>query len=160
MNICIIIHSKTGTTLKFGKLILESLKKNNHVVDLIELKTDVPINSGSVRQTNKFSLLNIPDCTKYDAVLVGGPVWAFSASPVLIACLKELQGLKGKKVLSFVTMGFPFEFMGGSQAITLMNSTAAGLGAKVLEGKIIPKLFHNYHQHMEKMAAEISSNFQ
>lgn len=159
MKIGIIIHSKTGTTLRFGKLILENLQKSNHVVELIELKTDVPVNSGSVRQTKSFSLLNVPDCEKYDVLLVGGPVWAFSASPVLIACLKELKGISGKKLLPFVTMGFPFPSMGGSQAISLMSSTAAGLGAEIMDGKIIPKLFRNYHKQMEVTAAEIASYF-
>lgn len=159
MNIGIIVHSNTGTTLRFGKLILENLQKNNHVVELIELKTNVPITSGSVRQPPKFSLLNVPDCQKYDAVLVGGPVWAFSASPVLMACLADLKGISGKKLMPFVTMGFPFSSMGGSQAISLMSSTAAGLGATVLKGKIINKLFHNYNLQMEKAAAEIASSF-
>ncbi len=160
MNIGIIIHSKSGTTLRFGRLIAENLKEQNHIVDLTELRTDIPVNLGSVRQPKKFSIVNIPDCTKYNAILVGGPVWAFSASPVIIGCMKELKGISGKKLLPFVTMGFPFPFMGGSQAITLMSDTAAGLGAKVLPGKIIPKLFRNYNLHMKKVASEIPSYFE
>ena len=73
--------------------------------------------------------------------------------------MKELEGISGKKLLPFVTMGFPFSFMGGSQAITLMSSTASSLGATVLPGKVIPKLFRNYHLHMEKVASEIPSYF-
>lgn len=159
MNIGIIIHSKTGTTQRFGKLIAEKLKNCNHTVDIIELKTEVPINSGSVRQKQKITVLNIPDCTNYDAVLIGGPVWAFSASPVVITCMKELSGIRGKKLLPFVTMGFPFTFMGGLQAINLMSSTASDLGATVLTGQIVPKLFHNYELYMEKIASEIPSYF-
>jgi len=56
-------------------------------------------------------------------------------------------------------MGFPFPFMGGAQASTLISNTASDSGAMALPGKIILKLFRNYHLHMEKVAAEISSYF-
>jgi len=154
MNIGIIVHSKSGTTLKFAKLIAEKLTEHKHEVDIIELKTDVPA-TGSVRQSNKFSIINIPDCTKYGALLLGGPVWGFAASPVIIRCIKELQGISGKKILPFVTMGFPFPSMGGKQAIKMMSEAAGSLGGIVLPGKIITKLFHDYHLEMEKVVSEI-----
>lgn len=159
MKIGIIVHSKTGTTLEYAKLIAERLKEHGHQVDLTELKTDVPVEGGSVRGSKKFSILNIPDCSEYEAILIGGPVWGLSASPVVIACLKELRGVEGKKILPFVTMGFPFAGMGGSQAVSLMSRTAAGLGAQVLPGKIIPKLFRNFRQQMERTACEIPAHF-
>jgi hypothetical protein len=58
-----------------------SLRKKGHSVDVVEIKTDPSVNSGSARSHPKFSITNIPDCKKYDALLIGGPVWAFSASP-------------------------------------------------------------------------------
>lgn len=158
MNIGIIVHSQSGTTLKFAGLIAKKLIEQKHAVDIIELKTDVPA-SGSVRQSNKYSILNIPDCTKYDALLVGGPVWAFAASPVIIKCIEKLQGISGKKILPFVTMSFPFPSMGGKQAIKLMSETSSSLGAVVMPGKIISKLFHDYQLDMEKAAAEIPVYF-
>ncbi|PKM90963.1 MAG: hypothetical protein CVU87_00135 [Firmicutes bacterium HGW-Firmicutes-12] len=156
MNIGITVHSQTGTTLKFAKIIEKELLKRGHTAEIIELKTDVPVNSGSVRNSKKFSILNIPDCADYDAVLFGGPVWAFSASPVLIACMKELKGLTHKKVIPFVTMGFTFSGLGGSQAIKLMSSMATNSGARVLPGKIVGKLFRNSTLLMEKSAVEIA----
>lgn len=159
MNIGLIIHSKTGTTLKFGQMIAENLKESGHTVDIIELKTDIPLNTGSVRQAKKFSVLNVPNCEKFDALIVGGPVWAFSASPVLMKCLEGLQNISGKKLLPFVTMSFPFAFMGGLQAIALIKRTATKSGATVLPGKIIPKLFRNYNLHMEEAAFLIPAYF-
>jgi len=157
VNIGIIVHSKTGTTLKFSEIIAARCLKKGHTVDLVRLKTDRPVDSGSVRQKKNFSLVNNPDCSGYDAILAGGPVWAFSASPIIIAFLEEQQSISGKKLLPFVTMGFPFTFMGGRQAIKLMSNTAAGKGAIVLPGKIVPKLFHNYQALMEKAAEEIAN---
>ncbi len=155
MKIGIIVHSMTGTTLKFGQLIANGLIKNGHTVDLIELKTDIPVDGGSVRGPKKFKITNIPDCKGYGAILIGGPVWAFSASPVIISCIEELNDISDKKILPFVTMGFPFYSMGGNQAIKLMSKKIISKGAQVLPGKIIPKLFHDYNKLMKIAVEEI-----
>jgi flavodoxin len=155
MNIAVIVHSQTGTTLKFGNLIAKKLKEKGHIVDIVELKTDVPVKGGSPRSAPKFTIVNIPDCAKYDAVLAGGPVWAFSASPVIIEFLKKVKNLSGKKFLPFVTMGFPLAFMGGNGAISLMSTTAAKSGARIMPGAIVMKLLHNSGAMMEKWASKI-----
>ncbi len=157
MNIAIIVHSKTGTTRKFADLIADSLKKDGHSTNLLQIETDVPVESGSVRSCKEFSVTNLPDIKTYDTLLFGGPVWGFSASPVIIACINALGDLTGKKVLPFVTMGFPFKFMGGKQAIALMGRNAADKKATVLPGVIIPKLFHDFEKDMEKAAISIVS---
>lgn len=159
MNIGIIVHSKTGITAQFGKQIANKLRGYGHVVEMIELQTDVPVNSGSVRRTKPFAITNLPDCQKFDAMLIGGPVWAFSASPVLIACLQRLQGIAGKKMLPFVTMGFTFPSMGGTQAIDLMNRTVKQAGAMVLPGKIVPGLFRNRDLLMKQAIEDIAACF-
>lgn len=147
MNIAIIFHSSTGTTKKFAEKISDALRIKGNTVDTIQLKTDVPINSGSVRSSSKFKITNLPDIKKYDVILTGGPVWAFSASPVIIKCIENLN-FAHKKVLPFVTMGFPFRPMGGNQAIALMSKVAIKKDATVLPGVIVPKLFHDINKEM------------
>ncbi len=159
MKLGIIIYSKTGTTLEFGKVIAAKLKEDGHDVDIVELKTDVPVELKSARAASNFNITNLPDCGMYDALLVGGPVWAFTAAPVTVSCLKQLQGISGKKLLPFVTMGFPFAFMGGSRAISAMSGIAAQSGAQVLPGKIAPKLFRHQDMLMKKAASEIPEYF-
>lgn len=159
MKIGIIFHSKTGTTLGFAHLIGGTLREGGHQVELIDLQTDAPVNLGSVRSAPTFKVTNLPDGSSYDALLVGGPVWAFSASPVIYAAVKELKNIKDKKVLSFVTMGFPWPGMGGKQAIALLNKELAAAGAIVLPGVIIPKMFHNYQKLMAEAAQNIKGYF-
>ncbi len=159
MNIIIILHSKTGTTRKFADRIASKLKDDGHSVKLTQIETDVPIKSGSVRRCEKFVITNQPDIKEYDTVLLGGPVWGFSASPVIIACINALDDLKGKKVLPFVTQGFPFKFMGGNQAIALMSRNAADKKAIVLPGVVVSKLFHDVERDMDKAATLVSSVF-
>jgi flavodoxin len=159
MNIIIIVHSSTGTTRKFADRIADRLKEGGHNIKLTQIETDVPIKSGTVRSCAKFVITNLPDIKEYDAILLGGPVWGFSASPVIIACINALDDLKGKKVLPFVTMGFPFKFMGGNQAIGMMSRNAADKKATVLPGVSVSKLFHDIEGDMDKAAASVSSVF-
>lgn len=159
MQIGVIVHSKTGTTLKFAGLIASKLAEGNHSVDLVELKTAEPVVAGSAKQRNNIRIVNMPDCAKYEALLVGGPVWGFAASPVIIGCIEKLQDIAGKKILPFVTMGFPLPGMGGKQAVKLMSITAAKAGAILLPGLIITKMFHDYNADMEKAADEAVSCF-
>lgn len=158
MKICIIVHSKTGTTLKFGEIIARKLQEKGHTVDLVRLETAGPVRPGSVRQAQKITITNMPDGAKYDVICAGGPVWGFSASPVIIECLKGLKNISGKKIVPFATMGFPFQGMGGSQAINLMSSVAENAGAAMLPGKVVTKMFHNSKKLMENAATEIADD--
>jgi flavodoxin len=158
MKIAIIVHSKTGTTRKFADRIADRLRKDGHSVDLVQLETDVPIKTGSVRKCEKFTITNLPDIKGYDTLLFGGPVWGFSASPVIVECMNALGKFEGKKVLPFVTGGLPFKFMGAKQAIVLMSRNAASKNAKVLPGAIVLKLFHDLEKGMDQAIDTISSS--
>lgn len=157
MKIAIIVHSKTGTTRKFADRIADRLKRDGHNIHLLQIETDVPIKSGSVRSCGEFKITNLPDIKDYDVLLFGGPVWGFSASPVIAECMNVLGDLDGKKVLPFVTAGFPFKFMGAKQAIAFMSRSAADKKASVLPGVAVVKLFHDFEKDFDKAADEIAS---
>jgi len=156
MKIVIIVHSQSGTTLQFAEQISAKLKEKKHDVELTHLQTDPVIKSGSVRKTAPFKFTNLPDIKDYELILLGGPVWAFSASPIAITALEKLGNLSEKKFLPFVTMGFPFPGMGGKKAIAMMSNKAKEAGANVLPGKIIPKLFHNFKKQFTIEAEDIA----
>jgi len=154
----IIVHSQGGSTLEFAKHIEGQLKEKKYPVDLVHLQTDPVIKSGTVRHTAPFKFINLPDIKDYELILLGGPVWAFSASPIAIAALEKMGKLSGKKILPFVTMGFPFPAMGGNKAISTMSDKAKELGATVLPGKIVPKLFHDFKSKFKIEAKDIANN--
>ncbi|MEO0123986.1 MAG: hypothetical protein ABIL69_08310 [candidate division WOR-3 bacterium] len=151
MHIGIIYYSVTGTTEEFASRIANGLIKEKHHVELISIKTDVKVTGPG----QSFKILNEPDCSNFDFILFGCPVWAFSACPVLIEVIKKSEGLSGKKVIPFVTMGFPFRFLGGIQAIRQIEKTARGRGAEVLSGIVIPRLFHDFKALMDKAVIDI-----
>ncbi len=139
MKIAIVVYSQTGNTRKFAEIIEKKLKSKKHATDLFDLKVTGDVHPGA----KNFKISNSPDISSYDTVLIGTPVWAFSSAPVIPAFLKNTD-LKGKKVLPFVTMGFPFKVLGGTRAISVLSKAAANNGAEVLPGSIVTKLFHNY----------------
>lgn len=134
MNVAIVIYSKTGTTFNVSRKIASLL-------------TDAKINCDIIRLESKDNLRprmkNVAISTKvdlggYDTVIFGTPVWAFTAAPVVPALLHSKPDLKGKNVINFITMGFPFKFLGGNSAQALIDTLASACGANVIpKGGII-----------------------
>ena len=155
MRIGIIVHSKTGKTLALAQLIEKRLKKQNHGVTLHRLSIDPDIDAPN----KPFRIVNPPDITQYDALLIGGPVWAFSASPVAISYLKSLTKIGGKKVLPFATMGFFCACLGGTRALKQMSKAAEANGAAVLPGIVVPTLLRDHEALSDEAADKIVALF-
>lgn len=155
MNIGIIVHSQTGNTLKFGQKIAAKLQEAGHKVEVVELKTSGKIQPGG----KNIIITNIPDCSRFDTLLIGGPVWGGAPTPVVITCINSLKGIKGKKVLPFVTHSFPFPSMGGKQAVSKMKKALCDMGASVLPEAIISRLFRNADRLMDDAASQILTQF-
>ncbi len=155
MKIGIIVHSKTGRTLALAQLIEERLKKQNHAVTLHRLTIDPDIEGPG----KPFNIVNAPDITPYDALLIGGPVWAFSASPVIISYIKSLTKLGGKKVIPFATMGFFCAFLGGTRALEQMSKAAQANGATTLPGAVVPTMLRDHERLKQEAADKIAALF-
>ena len=145
MKIGIIYHSMSGQTKKLAQLMQTGLTNQGHEISLIELQTDVPQKGGSIRQQPNFTVTNLPDVTAFDALCIGGPVWAFGPSTVTYKAILQMPALNGKKVLPFCTMGFPLKGMGGNGCIKHCSVALKEKGATVLPGIIVPKMFHNFN---------------
>ena len=156
MKIGIIVHSLSGHTLRFAQLIQSKLQENGHEVELTQVQTSIPVKSGSVRQPVNYTVTNLPDISGYDLLCIGGPVWAFGASPVICQAIRQMGSLKGKKALPFATMGFPLTGMGGKGALRWMSREIGEKHATLLPGVVIPTMFHNFNLLYEQEAAKIS----
>ncbi len=154
MNIGIIIHTQTGHTLHFAKAIQNKLIEQGHTAEVKGLRT-----KGAVKpRSSKFELRRIPKTDEYEAILFGGPVWAFTASPVIIKFLKTIGTLKGKKALCFVTMGLPLPFLGGKQAVKAMESELDLSGGDILPGVILPYFFKGNRGKMNAAVQRVSDS--
>lgn len=157
MKIAILVHSKTGNTRKFADRLFEKLIADGHNVNLTQLETTVPVKEVSILNKQEISFTNLPDITDAEAVLFGGPVWAFGSSPVIDAAIRKLGNLKGKTTISFVTMRFPLKGMGGKAAIRKMDREAGTKGAKVLPGSICREMWHRLDEEIAKETERIAA---
>ena len=139
MNIGIVIHTSSGHTLKFAQAIRDKLVSSGHEVDLTGLRTVGTVTAGLLPLARvNFTIKNPPELDEFDTVLVGGPVWGFKASPVIMRYLiEDVRKLKGKRALSFATMMLG----GGARAVNMMNGELEAAGADVLEGEAVKSFF-------------------
>lgn len=117
MNIGIIIYSQTGNTYSVALKIQERLLEMNNKVSIEKIEV-----IGNERpRKNPFQLKLLPLINKYDVLIFGSLVEAFSLSPVMKSYLEQLSSLENKKVVCFVTQFFPYPWMGGNNAIKQMR---------------------------------------
>lgn len=131
MKVVIAVHSQSGHTALLAKQTAGVLNAAGHDTDLQLLR---PKEFAKPRMKN-VELKDVPDIASYDVVIVGGPVWAFTASPVTLSFLSSIPNLKGKKALALVTYSLPFKAVNATRAISAIESRLDSLGAEVLPGE-------------------------
>jgi menaquinone-dependent protoporphyrinogen IX oxidase len=127
MNIGIIVFSRTGNTLNAAERIREAIIANGHVatIERIHAENEEPNNRQPLRLTVT------PDPTRYDAVIFGAAVEAFSLSSVLSAYLSQMPEMGKKKAGCFVTQHLAKPWMGGNRAIRQMRALCQKKGLDV-----------------------------
>ena len=133
MRIGIIIHSKTDHTLSVAEKIKEKFILLNHEVNIEKI---IATNDREIDIT-KFELTNSPKIDQYDFLIFASPVRAFNISPVISKYLSESSSLENKKIICFVTMSFPYKWMGGKNAISKMKNICGGKNGEVVCTEII-----------------------
>ena len=154
MKIGIFVHSQSGNTAKLGLAVTHTLREKGHDVSIELLR---PIGKVHPR-VRHVEFRNMPEPEEYDTVLFGGPIWAFSASPVLVSLLRQLPTLKGKKALCFTTSGFPTAISGAKRAIARLSELCENLGATVLPGVTLFWGFYCGKKRMDATVEKICSN--
>jgi len=132
MKAGIVYHSQTGTTRDFAEKVAAGMRARGHAVDVIVIEPE-----GEVRpHQSDVKLKRNPEYGGYDALLIGGPIWAFGMSPVAVAFADGLRDFPGKVILPFATMGAPVAIMGGIQGMAKMRRCLRKSGATVLKGVV------------------------
>jgi NAD(P)H dehydrogenase (quinone) len=134
MHIGIFVHSQSGHSSAIGMAITGKLREKGHEVDI-----QLILPAGRVRPRMKHVELrdDVPDMSSYDAIVFGGPIWGFTASPVVTAFIKEIPKLKGKKTLCYSTSGFPTAISGAKRSLNKLNSLLEEIEATVIEGEAV-----------------------
>ena len=77
----------------------------------------------------------ITDLKDYDLIAFGTPVWAFGMVPAMRAYLDKCSGLKGKKIILFLTYG---SGVGKDKCVQEMASIVKAKGADEVRSFLIP----------------------
>ena len=113
MNKIVCYFSCSGITKSVASMISNTLN-----TDIFEIEPSIPYTSDDLDWTNKNSRTSIEmnnknsrpsikssgDISKYDTVIIGFPVWWYTA-PTIINTFIESNNFDGKKVYIFVTSG-------------------------------------------------------
>lgn len=154
MNIGIIVHSQSGHTYSLALKLQEKLSAAGHKVAIERLK---PIGDAHPGVKN-LQLETYPDLADYEGLILAAPVWAFNISPVMAAFLSQLATIKAKKIAAFVTMGFPFAWMGGNRAIAKFKEICRAKGQTLTATAIICRS-GNDQNAVNKMLNDFSGMF-
>jgi flavodoxin len=154
MKCGIIVHSETGHTAELARRIAERLREEGHDVDLKLVRAKHRTNPLS----RSVTLLRTPEVEEYEALVVGAPVHAFGASPVILAYLAQLDSLKGKTAVPFVTKGLPGAATGGRQALERMSAKLEAAGATVHRGTMVRWLFGPRAADVDRAIREIADH--
>lgn len=155
MRIGIVVNSVTGNTVTVAEKLKESLENNGHQVQIerISILGKEPVQGNNLKN---MELKSIPDMSTYDLIILGAPVHAFSMSVVILEYLKKSDTLKGKKVVLFTTMSFPFTWLGGNRAINQLKAASEAKGATIIGTGIVSMSRSKY----DKMLKELVEDFQ
>lgn len=109
MKTCIIYHSYSGVTRGIAEKINTACGG-----DLVEVKpkdnysTLSAYSVGCIRARKEACDPISPDTidvSSYDLIVIGTPVWAWKATPVINGAIAALKGCEGKKAVIFATCG-------------------------------------------------------
>jgi len=156
MKVLILVHSLTGNTLKFAEAIKGQLAQKGNQTSLVQLRTDPPL-EGKGKDPKDFRITNLPECSGYDIVLLGCPVWGFSPSPVAMKAVKEVKGLSGKRFMPFATQSFPIAALGGKRTLNVLSNEAGKKGARIVQGVTVQRMFHDIDKETKDRASKVPS---
>ena len=154
MDIGMIVYSQTGNTHSVATKLQEKLSAAGHSVTLERIEVVGEVSPG---QTVQFKTL--PDAGKYDTLVFGAPVMAFSLSPVMTDYLKQVASLQDKKVAFLVTEAFPYPWLGGNRAVRQMKKACESKGATVCGSGIVNWMKKRREQQIVEVVDELSGLF-
>ena len=155
MKIGIVVHSQTGNTYSVAERLKAKLTAAGHSANIERV---APVGHAHPGIKN-LQLEKRPEVGAYDALVFGAPVWAFSLSPVLATYLAQLSSLRDKKIACFVTMGFPFAWMGGNRAIAQLKEICECKGGTVCGTGVVNRMSTHREKNITNMVEKLSGLF-
>ncbi|MBD3239937.1 MAG: hypothetical protein GF331_05080 [Chitinivibrionales bacterium] len=154
MNIAVVVFSQTGNSATVARTIASTLREKGHDTDVHLLRTTEKLSPG----TRTVTFTDTPDISSADVLILGGPVWAFRASPPLRSYAAGLSSLQGKKAALFVTHGLPVFFAGHGRALSVLSRRLRDLGADIVAQEALLCFTKPKAQRMNAVAEKIAAS--
>ena len=154
MDIGMIVYSQTGNTHSVATKLQEKLSAAGHSVTLERIEVIGDVSPGQAVQFK-----TLPDAGKYDALVFGSPVQAFSLCQAMVDYLKQVTSLQDKKVACLVTQAFPFPWLGGNRAVGQMKKACESKGATVCGSGIVNWMKKSREQQIVQVVDQLSGLF-
>lgn len=154
MNLGIIVYSQTGNTHSVALRLQEKLAAAGHTVALERIEV-----IGEVVPGKPVQFKTLPDAEKYDALVFGAPVQAFSLCQPMLDYLKQVASLQGKKVACLVTQALPYPWLGGNRAIGQMKRLCEAQGATVCGSGIVNWMKKSREQQIVQVVDRLGQLF-
>ena len=154
MKVGIIVYSKAGNTYSVAEKLKEALENAGHSANIERIE----VIDEKQTDINKIQIQSNPNLEKYDAIVFGAPVNAFSLCPAMNAYMSQINPLGDKKIACFVTKGLPFASTGGNQAIGQMKKICESKGGNI-SGSGVIVWNKDREKQITKMSEELSNLF-
>ena len=152
MKILVAYFSASGVTKGVAEKMAEKIGADTYEIKPVKPYTDADLNwmnknsRSSVEMRDKSSRPEIItgdiDVSKYDRILLGYPVWWYTA-PTIINTFLETYDFSGKKIIIWATSG-------GSGLGKAKNDLAKSTSATIIDGRIL-----NNDKQIEQFIKEI-----
>lgn len=134
MKIGFIIHSQSGNTLSVAHKLMDQLKIQGHDVVLTHIK-DEDVNN-SMQHPERLVTVVDEITSNVDVLFIGGWVQAFSLCRGLNHYINHQLSIQAKETHLFLTHHFPFEWMGGTNAMKQLVKPLMSKGLDIKTSKI------------------------
>lgn len=110
MKTIIAYYSYSGNTRNVANILKEYLSQKSDV-DILELKPTDESSNFFIQGKRAFKKMRADlgginlNLAAYDLICLGTPIWAFTTTPAMNACLDKCSGLEGKQIVFFSTSG-------------------------------------------------------
>lgn len=146
MNIGIIVYSYTNNTLTIAKRLEDHLVSKGHSASVQSIKAD-----NENPNSSSFHLINQPTTNDYDAIIFGSCVRGFDCAPIFKQYIQNLNTLSNQKVAGFVSQYFPFDAMGGNQALSSMESLISRKNTNLNKLGSVHMKFRNVNKQVDQL---------
>jgi flavorubredoxin len=133
----LVAYYPLGEVDKVALRLKKLFEEEKHSVELFSIETDIMDMKKQFKKEKKLELsTKIKSIKKFDIIIIGTPIVSFKSVPAVNVFIRDLKGVKDKKIILFATgIGLP------GRAVKKMSSLFSMHGAKIDDSQVFSSIF-------------------